>query len=303
VLLVVLYLNLTSLNMAAYVGRFSGTEKGNDLQSEQNPEAVMALQGSAGKSAAKWSLMSERVEGLAKELFVLTCGLDPYANSVSNAEGPIMEAIRKKMEGEDWDGLWERKESMFPYGPEASTDPLEAQFIKMMTFMKNPKRVLEVGMFAGYGAAAIIEALPDTGKLVSLDMDPFLKTWVTDVMSKFEEGAKHEIVVGPALESMKVLDAEEKFDLVFVDANKSEYKAYVETLLSRDLLAEDATMIIDNTLYCGMPFVPSAYDTQPKRRGYGDDIREFNEWVANHPQLMQAVLPIRDGVSIVRKRS
>merc|ERR1712072_1542960 len=71
---------------------------------------------------------------------------------------------------------------------------------KMFTFMKGAKRVLEIGMFTGYGAAAIVEALPSDGECVSLDIDPFLKDWVGEVMAKFPDGKKHSVVVGPALD-------------------------------------------------------------------------------------------------------
>jgi caffeoyl-CoA O-methyltransferase len=207
------------------------------------------------------------------------------------------------MDETEWDELWEKKKTMFSYGPEMSTDPTEAQTLKMFTFMKNPKRVLEIGMFTGYGAAAIVEALPPDGECVSLDIDPFLKTWVGEVFDKFPESKKkHKVLVGPALASLEKLPASEKFDCVFVDANKSEYRRYVEILLERDLLAVDAIIAVDNTLYCGLPYMPAEYDTQPKRRGFGEDIREFNAWLAAHPDLYTVMLPIRDGLTLVRKR-
>jgi caffeoyl-CoA O-methyltransferase len=239
---------------------------------------------------------------VAKELFCLIGGMDPYVTSVSNGSGPIMQAIKDKMDNTDWNALYKQGKTMFSYGPEMSTDPTEAQAIKMFTFMKAPKRVLEIGMFTGYGAAAIVEALPSDGACVSLDIDPFLKDWVGEVMAQFSEGKKHSVLVGPALDSMAKLSAEEKFDFVFVDANKSEYKRYVEVLLERDLLADGAIIAVDNTLYCGIPYMPAQYDTQPKRRSFGEDIREFNAWLTNHPKLMTVMLPIRDGVTLVRKR-
>merc|ERR1712217_144268 len=202
-------------------------------------------------------------------------GLDPYITSVSNAEGPIMRAIKEKMDGTDWDKLHSQAKTMFSYGPEMSTDPTEAQTIKMFTFMKSAKRVLEVGMFTGYGAAAIVEALPPDGECVSLDIDPFLKDWVGEVMAKFPEGKKHSVIVGPALDSMASLPAQKKFDFVFVDANKSEYKRYVEVLLERDLLTDDDMPVVDNTLYCGLPYMPAQYDTQPKRRGLVKTLRNL----------------------------
>jgi len=91
--------------------------------------------------------------------------------------------------------------------------------------------------------------------------------------------------------------------MVFVDANKSEYKRYVELLLERDLIAPGGTIICDNVLYNGYPYLASHFDAQPARRAFGDDIKAFNKWVFEHPELEQVVLPIRDGVSILRKRT
>merc|ERR1712032_1621426 len=260
--------------MKGYTGRFGGTEKV-DASAKGTLESN-ALEATAGKSAARWSIHSERIEGVAKELFCLIGGLDSYISSVSNASGPIMQAIKDKMDNTDWDMIHREGKTMFSYGPEMSTDPTEAQTIKMFTFMKGAKRVLEIGMFTGYGAAAIIEALPSDGECVSLDIDPFLKTWVGEVMARFPEGKKHSVVVGPALESMAKLPSSKKFDFVFVDANKSEYKRYIEVLLERNLLADGAMIAVDNTLYCGLPYMPAQYDSQPKRRGFGEDVKEFN---------------------------
>lgn len=118
---------------------------------------------------------------------------------------------------------------------------------------------------------------------------------------KYPQGPMLKIVTGPAIDSMLKLPANEKFDLIFIDANKSEYKRYVEILLERDLLADNAMIIADNTLYNGLPYLPAEFDTQPKRRAFGEDIKEFNAWITNHPKLMQVMLPIRDGVSLIRK--
>jgi caffeoyl-CoA O-methyltransferase len=282
---------------AQYVGRFDGTEK---TSATDQQEEALAAEGTRGRTASRWSILSERIEGLAKEMYMVVGSLDPYVRDHSTAEGPAMKAIREKMDSTDWAGLAESKQTMFSYGAEMSTDPVEAQFVKMMTYMKRPKRVLEVGMFTGYGSMSIAEALPSDGKVTSLDIDPFLKTWVEDVSKNFPEGAKHEIVVGPALDSLKVLDASVKYDLVFIDANKAEYKGYLECLLERELLADDAMILADNTLYVGYPYLSDTYDTQPARRGFGDAVREFNEWVRDHPKLEQVILPIRDGVSMIR---
>jgi caffeoyl-CoA O-methyltransferase len=291
----------TKVGIKDYTGRFGGTEKTHE--SAYGKLEKNSLEATSGKSATRWSIHSERVQGVAKELFGLIGGLDPYISDVSNADGPIMHAIKEKMDATDWDALHEEGKTMFSYGTEMSTDPIEAQTIKMFTFMKGAKRVLEIGMFTGYGAAAIVEALPEDGECVSLDIDPYLKEWVGDVMSQFPEGKKHTVEVGPALDSLMTLPADKKFDFVFVDANKSEYRRYIEILLGRGLFADAAMIAVDNTLYCGLPYMPEQYDSQPKRRGFGEDVKAFNEWLASQPELMTVMLPIRDGITLVRKRS
>merc|ERR1719281_1709636 len=142
-----------------------------------------------------------------------------------------------------------------------------------------------------------------TCKVVSLEIDPYLKKWLADCLEKAnltDFSDRHEIVLGPALDSFPKLTG--KFDMAFVDANKSEYKRYIELMLEKDLLAPGGTIICDNVLYNGYPYLSSHFDAQPARRGFGDDIKEFNKWVCEHPDLEQVVLPIRDGVSILRKK-
>merc|ERR1719336_2871673 len=155
-------------------------------------------------------------------------------------------------------------------------------FLKALSSMKQPRRVLEVGMFVGYGAAAVLEGC------------------VEDCLAPLPEFARRlDIIEGPALNTLRRLPNDEKYDLVFIDANKAEYKGYVQIMLERGLLAEGAMIVADNTLYCGIPYTPSAFDAQPSRRAFGEAIKEFNAWVRNHEELQQVVLPLRDGVSII----
>merc|ERR1719171_260590 len=91
--------------------------------------------------------------------------------------------------------------------------------------------------------------------------------------------------------------------MVFVDANKAEYRRYVELILEHKLLSVQGVIICDNVLYNGYPYAHQHFDAQPARRHFGDSIREFNQWVADHPSLEQVVLPVRDGISIIRPRT
>merc|ERR1711907_440306 len=140
-----------------------------------------------------------------------------------------------------------------------------------------------------------------TTEVVSLEIDPYLKEWLSSCLKDFPEISKrHEIDVGPALESIPKLTG--TFDMVFIDANKAEYKDYVQKILEQNLLAPEGMIVCDNILYNGYPYTNKHFDTQPVRRGFGDAIKEFNQWVYDQPELEQIVLPIRDGVSLIRRR-
>merc|ERR1711907_19014 len=278
-----------------YFGAIDGVSVESRKRAADETEA--AINQTRGKTACRWSVWSERVEGLAKEMFGLSGNLDPYLATMCTQESEAMRRIREKMENTDWQKLWKEKKTMFSYGPEMGTDIVEAQMLNSFVAMAGARRVLEVGMFCGYGAAAAADA---GAEVVSLEIDPFLKTWLEEAIEGLPAKSQIDVKVGPALDTMKELDG--TFDLVFIDANKSEYKDYVQTLLDRNLLSERGTIIADNTLYCGYPFLPEAYqDAQPARRGFGDAIREFNAWVKAHPQLTQVILPVRDGVSLIRR--
>jgi len=246
--------------------------------------------------------LSSRVEGLVAELAQVVGNQDSYCVSQSKCEGPSMRAVREKMLSTEWGKLWAEKQTMFSYGEEMSTDPLEAMLLKQLTFMCAPRRVMEIGMFVGYGSVAMLEGC-SSSQVVSLEIDPYLKEWLSSCLADAglsDLAKRHEVVVGPALDSIPKLTG--KFDMVFVDANKAEYKRYVELILEHKLLAESGVIICDNILYNGYPYVHSHFDAQPARRGFGDAIKEFNQWVADHPCLEQVVLPVRDGISIIRQR-
>merc|ERR1719393_377715 len=285
---------------SAYCGRFDGSES-----KHASPAMAAAANGGSAEedpsslpTSTKWSVLSSRVEGLVAELSQVVGKVDAYCVSQSKCEGPAMRAVREKMLRTPWGEEWDQKRTMFSYGEEMSTDPLEAMLLKQLVFMAAPRRVLEIGMFVGYGSVAMLEGSP-AARVVSLEIDPYLKTWLSSCLSSYPEMAeRHEVVIGPALDSLPHLTGE--FDMVFVDANKAEYRRYVEIILERKLLSATGVIVCDNILYNGYPYMNNHFDAQPARRGFGDAIREFNQWVCDHPELEQIVLPVRDGMSIIR---
>jgi caffeoyl-CoA O-methyltransferase len=201
---------------------------------------------SALPTSTKWSVLSSRVEGLVAELSEVVGKQDAYCVSVSRAEGKAMAAVRDKMLSTPWGDLWSQKQTMFSYGEEMSTDPLEASLLKQLVFMAKPRRVLEIGMFVGYGSVAMLEG-SDKAQVVSLEIDPYLKGWLALCLESFPDiAARHEVVVGAALDSLPKLTGQ--FDMVFVDANKAEYMRYVELILAHKLLAPTGVIVCDNVL-------------------------------------------------------
>jgi len=286
----------------AYVGRFSGS---NAKHASPAMAAASGYQTSSEEltslpTSTKWSVLSSRVEGLVAELSQVVGNMDSYCVSKSNAEGPAMAAVRAKMLSTPWADEWTKKRTMFSYGEEMSTDPLEAMLLKELVALGKPQNVLEIGMFVGYGAVAMLEGCAHT-KVVSLEIDPYLKGWLSSCLHDFPEiSTRHDIILGPALESLPKLNG--SFDMVFIDANKAEYMDYVKVILKQNLLADGGMIVCDNILYNGYPYTSSHFDAQPARRGFGDAVKDFNQWVYDQPELEQIVLPIRDGVSMIRRR-
>merc|ERR1719243_323649 len=130
--------------MAALAGQAAG---------EADPSAL--------PTSTKWSVLSSRVEGLVAELAEVVGKQDAYCVSQSKCEGPTMRAVREKMLQTPWGEEWDQKRTMFSYGEEMSTDPLEAMMLKQLVFMTAPRRVLEIGMFVGYGSVGMLEGSPE----------------------------------------------------------------------------------------------------------------------------------------------
>ena len=210
------------------------------------------------------------MQGLLQEASAIVCGMEQYYLETSDNEGEAMCALWEKMASKIWSHEWIAKRTMFAHGPEMSTVHLEAQFLKTLSTMKQPRRILEIGMFTGYGAATMLKGC-ENETLVSLEIDPFLKPWFQECLTSMPNIlSRREIEVGPALDTLEKMPSSEAFDLVSVDANKREYKRYVEVLIARGLLDKNAMIVADNTLYCGFPSTLSESCfldvTEPKTR-------------------------------------
>ena len=184
---------------------------------------------------------------------------------------------------------------MFRFSNAWTTDVVEAKTLAMFAYMLKAKRVMEIGMFTGYGALTIAEVLPADGKVVTCEIDPFLKEFSRPFFDKSPHGHKVDVRVGPALATMKGVDvaAEGGFDMIFIDADKGGYAAYYEAALSTPgLLNDGGVIVVDNTLFKGQAYLPA----QPAAQDYaswnagGAAITDFNKLVADDPRVEQVIL-------------
>ncbi|MDZ8105119.1 MAG: class I SAM-dependent methyltransferase [Nostoc sp. DedQUE12a] len=227
----------------------------------------------------------------------LAAGLDPYLEEYTTPESPALTALAEKTSTEAWQEHFSDGTTVRPLEQEMLSGHVEGQTLKMFVHMTKAKRVLEIGMFTGYSALAMAEALPKDGVLVACEVDPFAAEVGQAVFDKSPDGQKIRVELGPALETLdKLIEAGESFDMVFIDADKKEYITYFQTLLDTNLLAPSGFICVDNTLLQGEVYLPTQ-----QRTANGEAIAQFNRAVALDPRVEQVILPLRDGLTIIRR--
>lgn len=217
----------------------------------------------------------------------LAAGLDPYVSEYSTEESPALAAITEKTGEEAWSHLFRQGATVRHLEQEMLSGHLEGQVLKMFVHMTRAQNVLEVGMFTGYSALAMAEALPEDGQLVACEVDPYTVEFAKEVFQASPHGDKIHVELGPALETLhKLAAAQESFDLVFIDADKTEYVQYFQILLDKNLLAPHGVICVDNTLLQGQVYLPSE-----ERSQNGEAIAQFNRIVKNDHRVEQVLLP------------
>ena len=167
----------------------------------------------------------------------------------------------------------------------------QCHFLHLIIKTSNIKNVLEIGTFTGLSALSIALALPDDGKLVALDKDEGTSKIALDFFKKANQDNKIQTIVKPALDSLDELK-NSKFDMIFIDADKMNYKEYYERSLK--LLDKDGLIIIDNVLWHGEVADENNLDK------YTINIRDFNTYVANDKRVEQIIVPLGDGMTVCR---
>ncbi len=175
--------------------------------------------------------------------------------------------------------------------PRMASGHLQGQLLRMLCQMIRPQRVLEIGTYSGYSALSMASGMGKGTELVTFEIndeqEDFTRPWLEG--SPFPP--KINMVVGDIFSILPEMEG--KFDLVFIDANKRQYCEYLDLVLPH--LNSGAYIIADNTLWDGHVVDP-AYDNDPQTQG----VRAFNDRIATDPQFENIILPLRDGLTIVR---
>ena len=167
----------------------------------------------------------------------------------------------------------------------------QCHFLHLIIKTSNIKNVLEIGTFTGLSALSIALALPDDGKLIALDKDKETNKIAVSFFKKANLNNKIQTIVKPALDSLDELK-NSKFDMVFIDADKMNYKEYYERSLK--LLDKGGLIIIDNVLWHGEVADEDNLDK------FTVNIRDFNTYVANDKRVEQIIVPLGDGMTVCR---
>lgn len=170
---------------------------------------------------------------------------------------------------------------------------VQGRLLKMLTSMIAPRRVLELGTFSGYSALCMAEALSGDAALHTVEIDD---EWAGEIQSWFDacpQGKRITLHIGDALEIVPQISSE-PWDMVFIDANKRLYTDYFEMVVP--LVRQGGYILADNTLWDGkVALRPMPSDAQTRA------IAAFNDLVARDPRVETAILPVRDGLTILRR--
>jgi caffeoyl-CoA O-methyltransferase len=167
----------------------------------------------------------------------------------------------------------------------------QCHFLHLIIKASNAKNVLEIGTFTGLSALSIALALPDDGKLIALDKNEETSKVAVSFFKKANQDKKIQTMINPALDSLEKLK-NNKFDMVFIDADKMNYKEYYERSLK--LMDKGGLIIIDNVLWHGEVADEDNLDK------FTVNIREFNTHVSNDKRVEQIIVPLGDGMTVCR---
>lgn len=173
---------------------------------------------------------------------------------------------------------------------------LQGRLLKMLTRMIRPQRVLELGTYAGYSALCIAEGLADDNcRVDTIELEDELEDFIRRSFDESPCGSRIELHIGDAMQLLPTLLADNSYDMVYIDANKRHYVEYYKLLI--DSLPSGAFIVADNTLWDG-----KVADKETHLDAQTRGIMEFNDLVAADDRVEKVIIPLRDGLTLIRKK-
>lgn len=209
--------------------------------------------------------------------------LYPYIFTHSVRETPLQEALRKETAQDEMARM--------------QIAPEQGQLMALLLKMLDARRIIEIGTFTGYSSLAMAQAIPDDGRIICCDINEHWTSVAKRYWAEAEQSHKIELRLAPALETLAELQGEygqESFDAAFIDADKENYDNYYEQCLA--LLRPGGLIMIDNVLWGGRVIDKKVQDNDTVA------IRRLNEKLKSDERVDLSMVPIADGLSLVRKR-
>lgn len=176
--------------------------------------------------------------------------------------------------------------------PQMLTGHLEGRFLEFLVWALQPRLVVEVGTFTGYGSMSMAAGLGEGGRIITCEIDPHHAALARRHIAASPFAERIEVREGPALETLKSIDG--PVDLAFIDADKEGYLGYYEALVPK--LSERGVIAVDNVLWSGRVIDASATDADTEA------IRAFNDRVRRDERVVCVMTTVRDGVTLIRRR-
>lgn len=206
--------------------------------------------------------------------------LDRYIRTHSTPQGEALEWIEKQT-------------NIRTNYPRMLSGAVQGRFLTMLVELTHASRILEIGTFTGYSATCMAYGLPQDGHIDALEINDELEDLIREGWERAGVSDKIELHIGDARATLKSLDG--PFDFIYIDANKREYCEYFDLLF--DKVVPGGLILVDDVLWDGKVYAdPVPQDKQTV------GITAFNDMVANDPRVETVILPIRDGLTLIRKK-
>ncbi len=211
---------------------------------------------------------------------LISRNLEKYVESYSDSEPDLLKKINKYTHSN-------------VYSPRMLSGHVQGRILSFLSRIINPNLILEIGTYTGYSALCLSEGLSSSGKIITIDKDASLEKKVQSFFNESKKNKQIEYLIGDATKIVPSLEYE--YDLVFIDADKKNYLNYFEMVLPK--LRTNGIIIVDNVLWSGkvVDFEKLKNDKLTKI------MHNFNETIKKDKRISKIILPIRDGITLIKK--